>query len=71
MGVITIDGKPLEVADEDGSMISIVVAKRSRPFHRNHGESDAEMSRRVQGKVDQFRVRPARSRAHHHLCASS
>ena len=44
MGVITIDGKPLEVADEDGSMINILVAKKSRPFNRNQGESDAEMS---------------------------
>ena len=71
MGVITIDGKPLEVGDDDGSRIYILVAKKARTFHRNHGESDAEMSRRVQGKVDQFRVRPARSRAHHHLCATS
>ena len=32
MGVIIIDGKPLPVADDDYSMIYIVVANKSRPF---------------------------------------
>ena len=70
MGVIIIDQKPLQVGDEQGSRIQIQIAIACwRPFKRNNGESDEDMSRRVQQKLDEMRVRlpPAESTGHGRL----
>ena len=70
MGVIIIDQNPLPVGDEQGSRIRLQVAVGNwRYFHRNIGETDTLMSRRVQQKLDEMRVRlpPAESTGHGRL----